>query len=68
MLASFSYAALLLFIGFIQGQILRSIIQDREPCGLCSVAQSLKGAFKSGGDEASKVQANVMKGEYFVMI
>ena len=29
--------------------------------------QSLKDALKSDGDEASKVQASVMLGEYFVM-
>ena len=29
--------------------------------------QSLKDALKSGGGEASKVQANVMLGEYFVI-
>ena len=46
---------------------MRSIIQDRAPCRLCGVAQSLKDALKSGDDEASKVQANVMLGEYFVM-
>ncbi|WP_299189837.1 hypothetical protein [uncultured Campylobacter sp.] len=46
---------------------MRSIIQDRAPCGLCGGVQSLKDALKSGGDEASKVQANVMLSEYFVM-
>ena len=46
---------------------MRSIIQDREPCGLCGVAQSLKDALKSDGDEVSKVQASVILGEYFVM-
>ena len=29
--------------------------------------QSLKEALKSDGDEASKMQANVMLGEYFVI-
>ena len=46
---------------------MRSIINDRAPCRLCGVAESLKDALKSGGDEASKMQANVMLGEYFVM-
>ena len=46
---------------------MRSIIQDRAPCDLCGVAENLKDALKSDGDEASKVQANVMLGEYFVM-
>lgn len=45
---------------------MRSIIQDHAPCRLCGV-QSLKDALKSDGDEASKVQANVTLGKYFVM-
>ena len=40
------------------------IARGTAPAG---VAQSLKDALKSGDDEASKVQANVMLGEYFVM-
>ena len=44
---------------------MRRVIQDRAPCGLCGV-QSLKDALKSSG-EASKVQANVILGEYFVI-
>ena len=46
---------------------MRIIIQYHAPCRLCGVAQSLKDALKNGGGEASKVQVNVMLGEYFVM-
>ena len=46
---------------------MRSVIQDRAPCDLCGVVQSLKDALRSDGDEASKVQARVILGEYFVI-
>nr|WP_314166357.1 hypothetical protein [uncultured Campylobacter sp.] len=46
---------------------MRSIIQDRGPCRFCDGVQSLKDALKSGGNEASKVQASVILGEYFVI-
>ena len=68
MLASFSCAALLFNLSVCHKAKLcvvsYRIARRAAPAG---IAQSLKDALKSGGDEASKVQANVMLGEYFVI-